>query len=89
MLTGQEGWGEYTSGWHKGLAGEIKKLIAYAPVHLVSSEVMPAETKPYFWSVAVVAPASEVEGAIHSVYQRQFFLQMVIGGFVLFAVFFC
>ena len=43
-----------------------------------------SETKPYFWSVAVVAPASEVEGAIHSVYQRQFFLQMVIGGFVLF-----
>ena len=34
MLTGQEGWGEYTSGWHKGLAGEIKKLIAYAPVRL-------------------------------------------------------
>ncbi len=84
MLTGQEGWGEYTSGWHKGLAGEIKKLIAYAPLHLVSSELVPTETKPYFWSVAVVAPASEVEGVIHSVYQRQFFLQMVIGGFVLF-----
>ena len=84
MLTGQEGWGEYISGWHKGLAGEIKKLIAYAPVRLVSSDVISSETKPYFWSVAVVAPASEVEGAIHSVYQRQFFLQMVIGGFVLF-----
>jgi two-component system, NtrC family, sensor kinase len=84
MLTGQEGWGEYTSGWHKGLAGEIKKLIAYAPVRLGSTEVISAETKPYFWSVAVVAPASEVEGPIHSVYQRQFFLQMIIGGFVLF-----
>jgi two-component system NtrC family sensor kinase len=84
MLTGQEGWGEYTSGWHKGLAGEIKKLIAYAPVRLVGSEEIASENKSYFWSVAVVAPASEVEGAIHSVYQRQFFLQMVIGGFVLF-----
>ena len=84
MLTGQEGWGEYTSGWHKGLAGEIKKLIAYAPVRLGSTEVVSPEVKQYFWSVAVVAPASEVEGAIHSVYQRQFFLQMVIGGFVLF-----
>jgi two-component system, NtrC family, sensor kinase len=83
MLTGQEGWGEYISGWHKGLAGEIKKLIAYAPVRLNAEEI-PSEHKSYFWAVAVVAPASEVEGAIHSVYQRQFFLQMVIGGFVLF-----
>jgi two-component system, NtrC family, sensor kinase len=84
MLTGQEGWGEYISGWHKGLAGEIKKLIAYAPVRLLNTVIVDSENKPYFWSVAVVAPASEVEGAIHSVYQRQFFLQMVIGGFVLF-----
>lgn len=88
MLAGQEGWGEYISGWHKGLAGEIKKLIAYAPVRLFSSDVVASETKPYFWSVAVVAPASEVEGAIHSVYQRQFLLQMVIGGFVLFGTIF-
>ncbi len=84
MLTGQEGWGEYTSGWHKGLAGEIKKLMAYAPVRLLSSDIVSPEKNPYFWSVAVVAPASEVEGAIHSVYQRQFFLQMIIGVFVLF-----
>jgi two-component system, NtrC family, sensor kinase len=84
MLAGQEGWGEYTSGWHKGLAGEIKKLMAYAPVRLLSSGVVNPEKNPYFWSVAVVAPASEVEGAIHSVYQRQFFLQMIIGVFVLF-----
>ena len=84
MLTGQEGWGEYTSGWHKGLAGEIKKLMAYAPVRLLSSDIVNPGRNPYFWSVAVVAPASEVEGAIHSIYQRQFFLQMIIGVFVLF-----
>ena len=84
MLTGQEGWGEYTSGWHKGLAGVVKKLMAYAPVRLLSPEIGSPEKNPYFWSVAVVAPASEVEGAIHSIYQRQFFLQMIIGVFVLF-----
>jgi two-component system NtrC family sensor kinase len=84
MLTGQEGWGEYTSGWHKGLAGVVKKLMAYAPVRLLSPEIGSLEKNPYFWSVAVVAPASEVEGAIHSIYQRQFFLQMIIGVFVLF-----
>jgi signal transduction histidine kinase len=84
MLTGKEGWGEYTSGWHKGLAGVLNKLMAYAPVRLLSPEIVNPDKTPYFWSVAVVAPASEVEGAIHSVYQRQFFLQMIIGVFVLF-----
>ena len=83
MLTGQEGWGEYISGWHKGLAGVLKKLIAYAPVRLLSPEFISSDKEPYFWSVAVVAPASEVEGVIHSVYFRQFFLQIIIGFFVL------
>jgi|GEM_PF-138200 len=83
MLTGQEGWGEYTSGWHKGLAGVMKKLIAYAPVRLIDPEFITTDKNPYFWSVAVVAPASEVEGVIHSVYFRQFFLQVIIGFFVL------
>lgn len=84
MLTGQEGWGEYISGWHKGLAGVTKKLMAYAPVRLLSPEIVNPNKIPYFWSVAIVAPATEVEGSIHSVYQRQFFLQMIIGVVVLF-----
>lgn len=83
MLTGQEGWGEYISGWQKGMAGVLKKLIAYAPVRLISPEDITIKKDPYFWSVAVVAPASEVEGVIHSVYFRQFFLQVIIGFFVL------
>jgi two-component system NtrC family sensor kinase len=83
MLTGQEGWGEYISGWHKGLAGVMKKLIAYAPVRLMNPEYITTDKEPYFWSVAVVAPASEVEGVIHSVYFRQFSLQVIIGFFVL------
>ena len=45
MLTGQEGWGEYTSGWHKGLAGVIKKLMAYAPVRLLSPEIVNPERR--------------------------------------------
>ncbi len=35
------------------------------------------------WSVAVVAPASEVEGVIHTLYTRQFYLQVIIGLVVL------
>ncbi len=61
----------YISGWHRGQEGEMKKLIAYTPIHLTISE------KP-LWSVAVVAPVSEVEDAIHSIQIRQFSLQAII-----------
>jgi PAS domain S-box-containing protein len=83
MLTGQEGFGTYISGWHGGLGGEIQKLIAYAPVQL--GETIPGgdgSVAP-IWSVAVVAPVSEVEGVVHSLYLRQFFLQVIIGFVVL------
>jgi two-component system NtrC family sensor kinase len=83
MLTGQEGWGTYISGWHRGLAGKIQKLIAYAPVHLEELSKMKTGVPVASWSVAVVAPASEVEGVIHSLYLRQFWLQIIIGFVVL------
>jgi len=83
MLAGKEGLGTYISGWHKGMAGEIPKLIAYAPVKLEDQNLI-QDNKPIdSWSVAVVAPASEVEGVIHSVYVRQFYLQVIIGLVVL------
>ena len=68
MLEGKEGTGKYVSGWHMGIETEIKKLIAYAPVH-------PRTHSQFFWSVAVVAPLSEVEDAVHSVFIRQFYIQ--------------
>jgi PAS domain S-box-containing protein len=71
MLEGKEGTGWYTSGWHGDIKEEIKKLIAYAPVYLASGE-------DRNWSIAVVAPISEVEGKVHSVYLRQFYIQGVI-----------
>ncbi|MDP3182942.1 MAG: ATP-binding protein [Desulfobaccales bacterium] len=83
MLAGQEGWGVYISGWHGGLAGEIQKLIAYAPVRLGDPTFGITNKPAPSWSVAVVAPASEVEGVVHSLYLRQFFLQIIIGFFVL------
>ncbi|RJR40739.1 MAG: sensor histidine kinase [Deltaproteobacteria bacterium] len=83
MLTGQEGWGTYISGWHGGIAGEIHKLIAYSPVRLTELIVGKDPQTAPSWSVAVVAPASEVEGVVHSLYLRQFFLQVIIGFFVL------
>jgi two-component system, NtrC family, sensor kinase len=71
MLTGEEGTSWYMSGWHRGMSGNIKKLIAFAPV------TIGAANAHRIWSVAVVAPASEVEEAFHSVYIRQILLQGV------------
>ncbi len=75
MLEGKEGTGWYTSGWHRGVDTEMKKLIAYAPIH-------PKTYSQSFWSGAVVAPVSEVEDAVHSVFIRQFYIQ----GSILFAI---
>jgi len=68
MLAGKEGMSWYVSGWHRGEEGEIKKLIAFTPIHL------DRQKDSLIWSVAVVAPISEVEGAILEVQRRQFLL---------------
>jgi two-component system NtrC family sensor kinase len=72
MLKGEEGTSWYISGWHRGVEGEIKKLIAYAPIKLKE------KTESLIWSIAVVAPISEVEGAIQTVHFQQMILQGVI-----------
>ena len=72
MLTGKEGTSWYVSGWHRGKEGAIKKLIAYSPIVLDDL----AETR--IWSVAVVAPVSEVEGAIQGIQIRQFIMQALL-----------
>jgi len=77
MLEGKEGTGRYTSGWHMSVETKMKKLIAYAPVH-------PRAYPQFFWSVAVVAPLSEIEEAVHSVFIRQLYIQ----GSILLAIIF-
>jgi two-component system NtrC family sensor kinase len=77
MLKGEVGTGSYYSGWHRGITGRIKKLIAYCPVTIPGQ---PAR----LWSVAVAAPTSEIEDAVHRGYLRQFLLQ----GLVIFAILF-
>ena len=71
MLRGEVGTGWYYSGWHRGITGKIKKLIAYCPV-LISDA--PGQR----WSVAVVAPNSEIEDAVRRGYLRQFLFQGVV-----------
>ncbi len=76
MLIGKEGMSWYVSGWHRGVEGEMEKLIAYTPIRLDDS----AEHR--IWSAAVVAPVSEVEGAVRDIQIRQFLLE----GIVVFAI---
>jgi signal transduction histidine kinase len=64
MFRGEEGTGVYVSGWHRGIEGEMTKLIAFTPVR---SGALTPET---VWSVAVVAPVSEVEDPVRAVYKR-------------------
>jgi two-component system NtrC family sensor kinase len=66
MLLGQEGTGVYLSGWHRGVEGQIQKLIAFTPVS--GTALAPGQV----WSVAVVAPTTEVAEAVRRVYRRQF-----------------
>lgn len=78
MLKGKEGTSWYISGWHRGIEGEIKKLIAYTPIMLDKDDAA------RIWSVAVVAPITEVEGVIRSILIRQFLLE----GVIIFAILF-
>ena len=71
MLKGSEGTGLYTSGWHRGITGKIAKLIAYSPIDV-------SEAPAQKWSVAVVAPTSEIEAAVRKGYLQQFMLQALM-----------
>jgi two-component system NtrC family sensor kinase len=78
MLQGAEGTGTYVSGWHRGFHGQITKLIAFTPVK------SPALAAGQLWSVAVVAPISEVAETLHRVYLRHFAAEaaLIAGMFV-------
>ena len=71
MLQGESGTGGYDSGWHRGITGKIKKLIAYCPINISDNPVQK-------WSVAVVAPTSEIEETVHRAYLRLFLLQGLV-----------
>jgi signal transduction histidine kinase len=76
MLRGKQGTSSYVSGWHRGMKGNINKLIAYAPIRFQGT------SQTVNWAVAVVAPATEVDDVIQTVYTWQFIMQ----GFIIFAI---
>lgn len=78
MVRGEEGTGTYISGWHRGIEGEVKKLIAFTPVKSI------ALPEGKIWSIAVAAPTIEVASAVHKVYLRHFTAEaaLIIGMFL-------
>jgi PAS domain S-box-containing protein len=71
MLKGVEGTGVYTSTWHRGITGEIEKLIAYTPVTV-------SDAPERNWSVAVVAPLLEIEEGLRKIHLWQALLQGLV-----------
>ncbi|MCU0585562.1 MAG: ATP-binding protein [Desulfobacterales bacterium] len=71
MLKGEQGTGWYYSPWHRGIVSPMKKLIAYSPVAV-------ADHPPQFWSVAVIAPQSEVEDSLRKGTLQLFLLMGLI-----------
>jgi PAS domain S-box-containing protein len=71
MLAGEEGTSQYSSGWHRGVIGEMTKFVAYSHAKVTSDGSR-------IWPVAVVAPIDEVYGTIHSLYIRQFLIQGIL-----------
>ena len=72
MLKGEEGTSWFDSGWHRGITGKMKKLIAFSPITISGGQ------GKLIWSVAVVAPMSEVQGAIGEIQMRQYLLEAII-----------
>jgi two-component system sensor histidine kinase HydH len=88
ILKGKEGTDWYISGWHRERKGEIKKLIAFTPIHFTTGMIRgvlqvenPGEN---LWGVGVVAPVDEVYGLVRRFQINQgllvgFFLLLLIG----------
>ncbi len=72
MLKGEEGESWFESGWHRGIEGRMIKLIAFSPIKINGN---PGRL---LWSVAVVAPMSEVQGAIGAIQKRQYLLEGIL-----------
>ena len=72
MLQGEEGIGSYISGWHRGVQGEVEKLLAFTPVR--TAALAPGRV----WSVAVSAPVSEVNLTLDKVRRRHLFIEAAV-----------
>jgi len=68
MLRGKSGMDEYISGWPGEERGHIRKLIAYAPVRIDDQ----------LWSIAVVAPYSDVTQVVWESFRNSILLLVIM-----------
>jgi two-component system NtrC family sensor kinase len=68
MLQGKPGMNEYTSDWPGGKHGQVKKLIAYVPVRIGDQ----------IWSIAVVAPYSDVTRVVWKSFKNSILLLAIM-----------
>ncbi len=88
LLRGEEGVGEYISGWHRQRVGETPKLAAFTPIRfdkgLIRSVTDVENPGRNLWGVAVVAPVDEVAGQVSAVTRQElvlvafFFLAVIL-----------
>jgi two-component system sensor histidine kinase HydH len=78
LLSGEEGKGTYTSGWHRQRLGIIPKLVAFTPIHftrgLIQGVTEVEDPRHNLWGVAVTAPVAEVSGDVGEVLHQELFL---------------
>jgi len=78
LLAGEEGVGDYDSGWHRQRRGLTPKLVAYTPIRftrgLIQGVTDVEDPAHNLWGVAVVAPVAEVSGTVGEVMHQELFL---------------
>jgi signal transduction histidine kinase len=78
VLAGQEGVGEYDSGWHRQRLGLTPKLVAFTPINfskgLIRGVTEVEDPARNIWGVAVVAPVAEVSGSVGELLHQELFL---------------
>ncbi|MFZ2089784.1 MAG: ATP-binding protein, partial [Desulfobaccales bacterium] len=78
LLQGEEGTGEYVSGWHRQQIAEMEKLAAYTPIRfdkgLIKGVTEVADPAHNLWGVALAAPVAEVSGQVGQIMSQELFL---------------
>ncbi|MFH1595963.1 MAG: ATP-binding protein [Pseudomonadota bacterium] len=78
IFKGEEGSGEYVSGWHREKLGEVLKLYGFTTIRfdkgLIRDVTDVVDPTRNLWGVAVLAPVAEVSGDVSQVLHQELFL---------------
>lgn len=78
IFRGEEGTGEYVSGWHRQKIAETLKIYGFTTIRftrgLIQEVTDVINPKHNLWGVAVIAPVAEVSGDVNRVLHQELFL---------------